>query len=118
MDISSIIKNIDANVLKEETASEIAEAFENAVNEKVTAKLELQIESALNKQDEEHANKLEALLKAIDEEHSSKLNKVVDAINENHTIKLKNLSNFYRKALNEKAEQFTSKIVDRLNVYL
>jgi hypothetical protein len=118
MDISSVIKNINANVLNEETATEIAEAFENAVNEKVNAKVELQIESALGKQDEEHAHKLDSLLKAIDEDHSSKLNKVVDAINENHTTKLKSLSNFYRKALNEKAEKFTTKVVDRLNVYL
>jgi len=118
MDISSVIKNIDANVLNEETATEIAEAFETAVNEKVNAKLELQIESALSKQDEEHALKLENLLKAIDEDHSEKLNKVVDAINENHTTKLQNLSTFYKKALNEKAESFVSTVVDRLSNYL
>lgn len=118
MDISSLITNINANVLNEEAATEIAEAFENAVNEKVEAKLELQVESALIKQDEEHALKLEKLLVAIDEDHSNKLNKVVDAINENHTAKLKNLSNFYKKALNEKADAFTSNVIDRLSVYL
>jgi hypothetical protein len=118
MDISSLIKNINANVLNEEAATEIAEAFENAVNEKVTSKLELQVESALNKQDEEHALKLEKLLVAIDEDHSSKLTKVVDAINENHTTKLKNLSSFYKKALNEKASVFSAKVVERLSVYL
>jgi len=118
MDISSIIKNIDTNVLNEEVATAIAEAFESAVNEKVDSRITLEVESALSKQDEDHAVKLESLLGAIDADHSTKLNKVVEAINENHAGKLENLASFYRKALNEKAEAFSSKIVDELSNFM
>jgi hypothetical protein len=118
MDISSIIKNIDTNVLNEETASAIAEAFETAVNEKIDARLTLEVESALSKQDDDHALKLEALLKAIDADHSEKLQKVVDAINENHASKLAKLVSFYRKALNEKAEAFSNKVVEEISNFM
>jgi hypothetical protein len=118
MDISSLIKNIDTSVLNEETATAIAEAFESAVNEKIDARLTLEVEGALAKQDEDHAVKLESLLKAIDEDHSEKLQKVVSAINENHTTKLEKLVSFYRKALNEKAEAFSNKVVEELSNFM
>ena len=118
MDISSIIKNIDTNVLNEEAASAIAEAFETAVNEKINSRLTLEVESALTKQDEDHAIKLESLLKAIDEDHSEKLKKVVGAINENHTTKLEKLVSFYRKAVNEKAKNFSDKVVEELSNFM
>jgi hypothetical protein len=118
MDISSLIKNIDTSVLNEETASAIAEAFETAVNEKVDSRLTLEVESALSKQDDDHAVKLESLLKAIDEDHSEKLNKVVNAINENHTTKLQKLVSFYRKAVNEKAKTFSNKVVEELSNFM
>jgi hypothetical protein len=118
MDISSIIKNIDTNVLNEEVATAIAEAFENAVNDKVDSRITLEVEGALSKQDEDHAVKLESLLSAIDADHSAKLNKVVEAINENHAGKLQKLASFYRKALNEKAESFSSKIVNELSNFM
>ena len=118
MDISSIIKNIDTSVLNEEVATAIAEAFESAVNEKVEAHLTLQIEKALIKQDEDHASKLEGLLESIDADHSKKLGTVVSAINENHTKKLEKLVRFYRKALNEKANKFSKKIVNEMSNFL
>jgi hypothetical protein len=118
MDISSIIPAIDTNVLNEEAASAIAEAFEIAVNEKVNAQVELQVEGALSKQDEEHASKLGKLLEAIDADHSEKLKKVVNAINENHASKLIKIVNFYKKALNEKAETFSEKVVNQISNFL
>jgi hypothetical protein len=118
MDISSILKNLDQNVLTEETASAIAEAFETAVSEKVTAKLTLELESALLNQDKEHADKLKNLIEAIDLDHTNKLKDVVDAINENHTFKLEQIVEMYRKALNEKAENFSNKLINEMSNYL
>lgn len=118
MDISSIIKNFDSSVLNEEVASAIAEAFETAVNEKVSSQVELQVEGALTKQDEEHATKLEGLLEAIDNDHSKKLMKVVNSINENHAEKLEKLVAFYRNALNKKAEAFSEQVVEQLSNFL
>ena len=118
MDLKSILEKLDSSVISEETAKEIANIFENAVNEKVESKVSLQLEKSLMEQDEDHAQKLEKLLEAIDSDHSNKLQNVVDAINENHTEKLKTLSSFYNKALNEKAEAFSSNLVSEISNYL
>jgi hypothetical protein len=117
-DFSEILKQIDESVIDQETAKAITEAFESAVNEKVEARTKLEVESALSVQDDEHASKLEKLLEAIDTDHSDKLQKVVEAITENHTQKLEMISSFYKKALSEKAEEFTSNIVEKVSNYL
>jgi uncharacterized membrane protein YheB (UPF0754 family) len=118
MDLSSILKNIDSNILNEETATAIAEAFKSAVEEKVSSRVTLELESALSKQDEDHALKLENLLEAIDTDHSAKLETVVKAINESHTGKLAKLVEYYRGALNEKAESFSNKVVEELSNFI
>jgi hypothetical protein len=115
---SEILKQIDENIINEETAKAISEAFENAVNEKVESRLKLQVENALSNQDEEHAAKLEKLLEAIDNDHSSKLQEVVNAITENHADKLNKVASFYKKALNEKAENFSKNIINEMSNYL
>jgi hypothetical protein len=114
----AILENLDKSVISEETASAIAEAFEAAVNEKVESRISLQVESALSKQDVDHAAKLEKLLEAIDTDHTDKLQVVVNSINEDHTNKLKKLSNFYRRALNEKAQSFSNKMIDEVSNFL
>jgi hypothetical protein len=118
MDISSILKNLDQTVLNEETASAIAEAFNKAVNEKVETKVSLQLESALLKQDEEHAEKLQNLIEALDLDHTNKLKQVVEAINENHTTKLEEVIDLYKNSLNEKAEQFSNNLINQISNYL
>ena len=118
MDISTILKNLDQSVLNEETASAIAEAFENAVNEKVETKLSLKLESALLKQDEEHAEKLQNLIEALDLDHTNILKEVVEAINENHTAKLEQVIDLYKTSLNEKAEKFSNKLIGQISNYL
>lgn len=115
---SEILSKVDSNVINEETAKAITEAFEAAVEEKVNSRVELELESSLSKQDEEHATKLGKLLEAIDADHTEKLQKVVSTITENHTGKLEQLVSFYRKALNEKAESFSNKIVSEISNYL
>lgn len=114
----AILENFDKEVISEETATAIAEAFETAVNEKVDSRLTLEVESAISKLDSDHATKLEKLLEAIDNDHSEKLQKVVEAINLDHTTKLEKLSNFYRKALNEKAEDFSNKMIDEVSNFI
>jgi len=69
MNIKSILENLDKNVISEETATSIAEAFEAAVNEKAESRVKLEVESVTSKIDEDHANKLKKLLEAIDTDH-------------------------------------------------
>jgi len=118
MEISSILKNLDQSILNEETASQIAEAFETAVNEKVKTKVSLEIEGALLKQDEEHASKLQNLIEALDLDHTNKLKEVVDAINENHASKLEDVVSLYKESLNEKASKFSGKLINEMSNYL
>lgn len=118
MDLKALLEKMDKSVITEETAKEIAEAFETAVNEKVESRLALKLEGALSNQDEDHAQKLSKLLEAIDADHSEKLQSVVNAINENHTAKLESISSFYKNALNEKAEAFSDKILTDISNYL
>ncbi len=118
MNIKAILEKFDKEVLSEEAATAIAEAFETAVNEKVESRTKLQVESAISKIDEDHASKLQKLLEAIDTDHTQKLEKVVDAITENHTEKLQQIASYYRKALNEKANEFSGKIINELSNYL
>ena len=118
MNIKAILEKFDKEVLSEEAATAIAEAFETAVNEKVENRTKLEVESAVSKIDEDHASKLKKLLEAIDTDHTSKLGKVVEAITENHTEKLKQIASYYRKALNEKAEHFSEKVISELSNYL
>jgi hypothetical protein len=118
MNIAAILKNIDPNVLTEETATAIAEAFESAVNEKVSNRIGLELEKALNEQDQDHAAKLKTLVEAIDKDHTSKLQTVVESININHASKLQKLVNYYRSAINEKAQSFSNKIVEEMSNYL
>lgn len=118
MNIASILKNIDKDILNEESATAIAEAFESAVNEKVATRVGLEIEKALNEQDQDHAKKLKTLVEAIDNDHTSKLQKVVEAVSLNHAQKLNKVVSHYRKAINEKAGAFSNKIVEEMSNYL
>ena len=118
MNIKSLLEKIDKNVLSEETAVAIAEAFEKAIEEKTESITKLEVETAISKIDDEHAAKLEKLLEAIDSDHTEKLESVVNAITEDHTQKLETLVSFYRKALNEKADEFSIKIVDEVSKFI
>jgi hypothetical protein len=118
MNLKAILEKIDKSVISEETATAIAEAFESAVTEKVDARVKLEVESVATKIDEDHATKLEKLLEAIDNDHTGKLEKVVEAITEDHTAKLTQISNYYKKALNEKADEFSNKMISELSNYL
>ena len=118
MNIKALLEKLDKEVISEETATAIAEAFETAVNEKVNARVKLEVESVETKIDEDHAQKLEKLLEAIDTDHTTKLEQVVEAINLDHTEKLKKIVNFYQKALTEKADNFSNTIITQVSNFL
>jgi hypothetical protein len=118
MNLKSILENLDKSVISEETATAIAEAFETAVTEKVNSRVKLEVESASARIDEDHAAKLQNLLEAIDTDHTNKLQEVVEAITADHTSKLEVITNYYKKALNEKADEFSNKMISELSNYL
>jgi hypothetical protein len=118
MNIKELIQNIDPEIISEETATAVAEAFNRAVDEKVQTRVELEVKNALIKIDEDHAAKLQKLIEAIDTDHTNKLQQVVDSINENHAQKLRTVIRKYDKLVEEKAQQFSSKLVGEISNYL
>jgi hypothetical protein len=113
-DIKDTLKQNVEGLLSEDALNEIESAFNAAVEERSA----LQVESALVKQDEEHADKVNSLLTAIDDDHTKKLDRIVQAVNENHTQKLKQVISKYQGTLNEEAGDFKSTIVGSISNYL
>ena len=118
MDIKDLLKNLDKNLITEETATAIAEAFENSVKEKSEAQVSLAVEKALLEQDTDHASKLKHLVEKSDEDHCDKLKVVVKAITESHTAKLGKIITFYKKSIDEKASNFSNKIIGDLDKFI
>lgn len=113
-DIAHLLKEATKGLLTEESLGEIKNAFDTAVNERVT----LHVEKALHEQDAEYTAKLEHLLEAIDTDHTRKLRKVVQAIDVNNASKLQSVVKKYSQALNEQAKSFKNGLVKKMSRYL
>ena len=100
--------------LSDESMTEI----QNAVETKVKEKVQIHVEKALLEQDELYSNKLTELLSAIDKDHSKKLERVVEAIDNDRSSKLKLVVNKYEIALNKDANNFKSQLVESISDYL
>lgn len=116
--ITQILQEATKDILTEDTLKSIEDAFNTAVNEKV----QIHVEQALIRQDEEYAAKLEALLEAIDKDHTKKLQNLVEAIDKDRTQKLKQVIDKYETALHVEATKMhktlISQISDFLDIYL
>jgi hypothetical protein len=133
MDFKQILKEQFKDLITEDTLTAVHEAFEQAVDSKAEQRVELQVEAALTKIDEEHTDKLQSLVEAIDADHTDKLQKLVEAIDfdhavklkkvltkidEEHTAKLQQVIEKYETTLNEEAESFRDRLVDEVSNYL
>mgnify|MGYP003117615279 CR=1 FL=1 len=114
MDIKQILSEATNGALNDEVLSEIENVFEKKVSDKV----EIHVEAALNEQDELYTQKLNELVEKIDEDHSSKLKSVVNALDLDRSSKLKMVIEKYEEALNEEAEDFQNKLTDSISDYL
>ena len=113
-DIKPLLKEATQGLLSDESLNQIETAFTEAVNTKV----QLNVESALDKQDTDYTSKLKELLVAIDEDHTKKLVNVVEAVDHNNTAKLKAVIKRYSKALTEDAKNLQEKLVSDVSIYL
>lgn len=112
--LQEMLREATKDILSEESLTQIEEAFEGAVSDRVT----IHVEKALIEQDESYAGKLETLLEAIDTDHTKKLQKVVEAIDVNHAQKLKVIVGRYKTALNEEASGLKESLIDNISRYL
>lgn len=113
-DIKPLLKEATQGMLTDESLNQIETAFNEAVNTKV----QLNVESALDKQDTDYTEKLKELLVAIDTDHTNKLVNVVEAIDHNNTSKLKSVIRRYSKSLTEDAKNLQEKLVNDISIYL
>lgn len=109
-----MLKEVTKDILSEDSLSQIQEAFDMAVQERV----DLHVEKALVEQDDTYSNKLQTLLEAIDNDHCSKLEQLVEAIDTNHAQKLQFIVNKYKTALNEEASTLKESLIDNISNYL
>lgn len=128
--VTDLLKKAAGEVLTEDTLASIESAFQTAVKEKakteadtlveakVKERLTLEVENALEKQDDEHATKLSRLLEAIDTDHVKKLKNVVSKIDENHSGKLKWLVKKYRTQMQTEAAQLRDTLTTQISNYL
>ena len=113
-DIRKLLKEAAGNVLTEETL----DAIELAVEKRSDEKARLQVESAVEKLDEDYAGKLEQLLEAIDRDSAYKMRLVVEAMDKKHTMMLKKVINKHNKVIVEDARTFKNRLVKTLSKYL
>ena len=152
MNFKDILKEQFKDLATEESLTAVYEAFEEAVSEKAALKAEklteeklkeqeaslqekinLEVEAAVSKIDEDHTAKLEALVEAIDSDHTAKLQKLIEAIDNDHTDKLQKVLtkideshtemlqqviNKYEKQINEDSVAFRERIVEQVSNYL
>lgn len=124
--IKDLLKKAAGEVLTEDTLNSIETAFNTAVTEKakeaaeatINERLQLEVQNALTKQDDEHATKLTQVLEAVDADHVKKLKAVVGKIDENHSGKLKWLVKKYRTQMQTEATKLRDKLVGDISNYL
>jgi DNA-binding phage protein len=131
--IKNILNEQFKDLVSEETLNSIEEAFQQAVDEKASERIELENESLKQKLDEYYTAKLEELVESIDENHTAKLKKLVEAIDTDHAVKLQNLIKGidkkhtgmlrkvvekYETQLVEEAESFQSRLIEEVSNYL
>ena len=113
-----ILSAVDNEVLNESTKKAIAEAFEVAVNEKVDARVTLEVEDAAKQLDESHASKLQTLLVAIDEDHTNKLKKVLGKVDADYSDKIEQVIEKYEVMVQQEAVEFRDQLTTEMSNYM
>jgi hypothetical protein len=116
--IEDVLSQLGGDILTEDSKNMLIEAFDDAVNVRVSERVEIEVRDALQKLDEDHSVKLEQLLEAIDTDHTQKLINVLEKIDEDHSEKLNYLVNKHAKVMKEDAAQFKDGLISQLSGYL
>jgi len=118
MKINDILDQTGSDVLTEDTKNMLIEAFNEAVDKSTQDRVDVEVQNALTKLDEEHTIMLNTLLEEIDNDHTKRLQAVLTKIDEDHTEKLQYLIKKNQKLIKEDASGFKSQLVKQLSTYL
>lgn len=116
--MTQILESLGSELLTDEVKAAIVESFDNAVNERVNERVELEVKNQLEKIDEDHTEKVEKLIEAIDENHTNMFKNVVSKIDEAHTKKLQTVVKKFQTEMNENAESFKGQLVEKISKFL
>lgn len=122
MKFEEVMAKLDESVFTPELKKEVTDAFNEAVDEKVKKVVDLEVENALVKMDEDCSAKLKALLEKMDIVHASRLDTLVAAMDKDFTKKLYAVYEKYNTELQDNAKAlrtfFESAISQYLDAYL
>lgn len=107
-----------STLLTDEAKEVLTEGSLRAIEQALTEKINLAVESALIEQDDLYASKLQQLITAIDKDHTTKLKKVVEAIDKDNYYKLAKVVKMYEKTLSKEASRFKDTLVESISNYL
>ncbi len=117
-ELKAIFENVDKDLLTEDTLNAISTLIESTVAKKVSDRVTLEIESALNLMNEDHGQKFSNAIARIDEDHTNKVKKVVNHLNEQFLSKLKVLKEKYDQVLKKTAVSHRDHLVESVDSYL
>jgi hypothetical protein len=117
-----ILSGVDDGILNEDSKQAILEAYTSAVDEKVEARVTIEVEDAVKTLDESHATKLETLLEAIDEDHTNKLKSVLTKVDSDYADKIEQVIEKYEGMVQTEAvefrDQLTTEMSNFMDIYL
>ena len=114
--IKKIIEGIEG--LSEESVKLIVDEFEAAISKSADERVQLAVEEAVSKYDEESEKKVKVYLENVDKDHTNKFQHALKLIDENHTKKLQFIVDKHKQALNEDANNFKEKMVQSVDTFL
>lgn len=120
MDIKELLKEATKDTLSDENLEKIVEAVDNKAQELVDAhenKAELQVESALVKQDAEYAEKLKTFLEKVDEDHTKKLKTLIECMDRKHTAGLRMVLEKCKTRYINESKEFKENLVNKVDKF-
>jgi hypothetical protein len=106
------------NLFTEDVQKILTEDSLNAIQEAFDAKVELNVETALQQQDDLYAEKLQTLITTIDKDHTAKMKRLVEAVDSNNASKLVKIVKLYERDSKRDAKKFKKQIVESVSAYL
>ena len=120
--IEEILESINSEFLTDEVKTGIKEAFGAAVDEKVeqsiSEKVELSVNAALEKVDEEYAQKVSDFAEKMDRSHVTKAEELVKKLDEAYAEKLKMVAEAYKKELSDNVSEFQDSVVSKVSQFI
>ena len=116
--IEDVLKSISSDILTEAVKTQVATIFNESVEEKVAAQVQLVVENELSKMDEDHTKRLDTLVEAIDADHIAKFHKVIEKLDAAHTTKLQKIVEKYETEFKTGAESLRVELIEKVSKFM